>query len=360
MRHKLTRLILLFAVGKREQRQSSKVTVSAWLLGPGTPRLRLLLEFPLVGLRFLLVLAGDFLYARALFALFGGTFLLAAGLLRFLTLGLRLLAVLYTVENSVEFLNFGREASQNPWVLQRLLRFETLFWLPDQNLMEKVEKAVVLLAILPALIESFLDGLHALANILALGKISMTADFLSLLIHLMVLRNIVLRNDLLQFVRIQERRGVLPVFLLRVSDRIGDVHQLLGIVRTREDGLADLEFRHEAAETPHVDGEGVGSSQHDFWGAVVPRLQILVDLFPIEAAGAEVHEFYSRLGPGLHYDVFRLQVAVDNIFPLQKIEGVEDLDGEDADHVLPQTVVVVGSQQFVEVPVQQLKHDALN
>ena len=60
----------------------------------------------------------------------------------------------------------------------------------------------------------------------------------------------------------------------------------------------------------------------------------------------------------LEQDILRFEVAVDDAMLVEEDEALEDLDADLADEVQGQPVELVHLQQFVEVYVQQLEHQA--
>ena len=71
--------------------------------------------------------------------------------------------------------------------------------------------------------------------------------------------------------------------------------ELLRLIFAREKWVASVKLCHDAAETPHVDGRGVGNTQYDLWRTVEPGLDIGVDTLILEAAAAVVDDLDSRL-----------------------------------------------------------------
>lgn len=84
------------------------------------------------------------------------------------------------------------------------------------------------------------------------------------------------------------------------------------LVLSGEYGHADQALEHYAAEAPHVDGRGVGDSEHDFWSSIEPRLYVSVEPFQLKAAAAVVDQLYlGFVGPDQQH-VLRFEVAMDN------------------------------------------------
>jgi len=111
--------------------------------------------------------------------------------------------------------------------------------------------------------------------------------------------------------------------LRRDVDHLDDAGHLIVLGLAREDGVADVELSHDAAEAPHVDRACVGDAKHDLGGPVEPGLDIGVDPLIYESRGPEVDYLDSRFVRLLQQDVLRLQIAVDYAELLQVLEGVE-------------------------------------
>jgi Zn-dependent alcohol dehydrogenase len=74
----------------------------------------------------------------------------------------------------------------------------------------------------------------------------------------------------------------------------GQQHLHLFVLGARgEEWSAGVNFEDEAAEAPDVDLVVVGLHEDDFWGAVVPALDVGEFFAAVEAGRAEVDEFDS-------------------------------------------------------------------
>jgi hypothetical protein len=78
--------------------------------------------------------------------------------------------------------------------------------------------------------------------------------------------------------------------LRRQPQHLDDEAHLLVLVLPAEQRIPEVQFSDDAAEAPDIDFAVVGQSEDDFWGAVVPALDVGVDGLVFEAAGAEVDD----------------------------------------------------------------------
>jgi hypothetical protein len=135
----------------------------------------------------------------------------------------------------------------------------------------------------------------------------------------------------------------------RQAQDFHDEADLLVLVLAAEERVAEVQFCDDASEAPDVDFAIVGQAEDHFGGAVVPALDVGVDGFVLEAAGAEVDDLDARLVHLLQEDVLGLEVGVDDALPVQEVDAVEQLQDESADEVEGEAVVAVAFDELVEV-----------
>ena len=104
--------------------------------------------------------------------------------------------------------------------------------------------------------------------------------------------------------------------------------KLFHLVLTWEKRKTYAEFRHDASEAPHVDGTSIWNTQDDLGCSVKSRLDVCVNSLILEARAAEIYDFDAWLGWILEQNVFRLQVAMNNLIFLQILQGIEELYGK--------------------------------
>ena len=76
----------------------------------------------------------------------------------------------------------------------------------------------------------------------------------------------------------------------RQAQDFHDEAHLLVLVLAAEQRVSQVQFSDDAAEAPNVEFAIVGQAEDDLGGAVVPALDVGVDGFVLEAAGAEVDD----------------------------------------------------------------------
>ena len=136
--------------------------------------------------------------------------------------------------------------------------------------------------------------------------------------------------------------------------------QLVLLVPPGQQGLAHHQLRHEAAEAPDVHG-GVVAGRHlqdHLRGPVEPALDVAQQPALGVAAGAEVDQFDARQAVLLQQDVFRLQIAVNDLLSVDQTEcyryGVGELPHHPNFH--PSELVLL--DQLEQVQRHQLEDDA--
>ena len=80
--------------------------------------------------------------------------------------------------------------------------------------------------------------------------------------------------------------------LRRQAKHLDDEAHLFVLVLSPEERVSEVQFSDDASETPNVYLAVVGQAQDDFWGTVVPALDVGVDCLVLETAGTEVDDLY--------------------------------------------------------------------
>ena len=83
-------------------------------------------------------------------------------------------------------------------------------------------------------------------------------------------------------------------------------------------------------------------------------------MFPLKTTRPKIDQLDPGLAPILHNQIFRLQVTVYYLLPSQKIQRVQNLHRKQPYHILIEPFEAIGCQQFIKIPIQQFKNDALN
>ena len=117
------------------------------------------------------------------------------------------------------------------------------------------------------------------------------------------------------------------------TDHLHYSAELVTLAISGENRVADVQLGSDAPETPHVDSAVIGNAKHDLRSSVEPALDVGVNLFVQEGAGAKIDDLEARLVGFFEQNVFRLQVAVDDLEHLQVLEGVKQLNGKAPDQV---------------------------
>lgn len=144
-------------------------------------------------------------------------------------------------------------------------------------------------------------------------------------------------------------------------EHLEDEQQLVAVVLAREEGLAEVHLRENAADRPHVDCLGVlGQREHDLRGAVPARGHVLREIGVLlrgravarvcfEARKTEVADLEVALL--VDQEVGRLEVAVDDAAAVEVLDALEQLV-QHVGHVV--VAEVVGADDGVQVRVHVL------
>lgn len=130
---------------------------------------------------------------------------------------------------------------------------------------------------------------------------------------------------------------------------------MLVLVAAREQNLAGVELVENAAVRPHVDRVRVLDAQDNLRRAVKSRLDVSVDLLGFEAARAEIDDFDANFALLLDENVFRLEVAVDDLVLPHEVQAHHDLYGEVLRELQGNASVLVALDELEQVFSQDLK-----
>lgn len=141
-------------------------------------------------------------------------------------------------------------------------------------------------------------------------------------------------------------------------ENLHDAGQLFLFVLTRENRIASPELRKNATKRPHIDAQAVAAAENDFRTAVETRLDVSVDLLFFATRAAKVDD--SDVGfPSLaEQDVFRLEIAVNDVLLLQQNQTCHHLTRETTNEREGKPLEVVRTDELVKVDRQTGRDDA--
>lgn len=87
-------------------------------------------------------------------------------------------------------------------------------------------------------------------------------------------------------------------------------------------------------------------------------MDVGIDLLAFKAATADIYDLYPALILLLQQNIFRFQVAVNYLLPLEEVQSLEDLDRKPSDQIQREPREVGLFDEFVEVFVENLKFEA--
>lgn len=128
----------------------------------------------------------------------------------------RRLAPFLACEKSINLLDFFWDSVGYPRILQCILRLQSHFRLPHQDLRDKLTK----LRAFAIFIEPFLQSLHGPSQILALREERMLLQHLYLVLYQLVLLKVILFSDFLDLVTLAKFGRILSMMLLRHANRL--------------------------------------------------------------------------------------------------------------------------------------------
>ena len=89
-------------------------------------------------------------------------------------------------------------------------------------------------------------------------------------------------------------------------------------------------------------------------------MKVLINLLPLHATSPKIYQFYARFAPFFHHNILRLDITVNDLLLFQKTQRVQQLHSEYPNSILSQSTVIVGCDELIQIPFQQLKSYALN
>lgn len=117
-------------------------------------------------------------------------------------------------------------------------------------------------------------------------------------------------------------------------------------------------FQSLTSEAPHIDRGGVGQAENDLGRPIESALYVGVYGLVLVAGVAEVDHFDRAGALVLEEDIFRFQIAVQDLLVVEQLQALEYGDGKPLDQVHTETLVVVFANQLVHIHAQQLERDA--
>lgn len=128
---------------------------------------------------------------------------------------------------------------------------------------------------------------------------------------------------------------------IRPSKSLNKVLHLFLLVLPRKERNTSKQFPKNTPSGPHINLEAILNAHRDFGGTIIPRLYISVPGFVLEATGSQIDNLDAGLVELSEEDVFGFEVAVDDVLLAEELERGEELDGEAADELRAEAVVVV-------------------
>ena len=216
------------------------------------------------------------------------------------------------------------KAFEDPRMLQGFESRHSLYGVPDETLIQKVEEVLVVapehvLQLLLVRIPDFPSGIR------------------------LQLRNVVAREEDLA------ARGEAKHCLGRHAVEFHDVGELLHLTFPREQRKASVELGDDGTKAPHIDGCRVRYAENDLWSAVKPRLNVRIDALAHEAAAAVVDHLDARFVLLFEKNILRLHITVDQSVVVVVLQRLQNLDGEPSDQVLRHALEVVVLDELVEI-----------
>ena len=123
-----------------------------------------------------------------------------------------------------------------------------------------------------------------------------------------------------------------------------DLHKHLHLFRLAlpgEDRIAEIEFADDAAERPDIDGGSVHDAHDDFRCAIVPTLNIGIELFPLEAARSRIDDLNPSFIFLFQQYILGFQIAMNNLMPIQEIQPLQHLNRHPPNQIQIHTIELV-------------------
>ena len=100
--------------------------------------------------------------------------------------------------------------------------------------------------------------------------------------------------------------------------------------------------------------------EDDLRSSIVSRLEVIVDLFALETAGAKIDKLDSSFSPIPHDYIFRLDITVNHPFLMNKVQTIKNLECKYSDFIFFESTITVGDQKFIKIAIKKLKKHTLN
>ena len=146
--------------------------------------------------------------------------------------------------------------------------------------------------------------------------------------------------------------------LLWGTENLHDTRELLLFVFSREYRIACEQFGQYTSHTPHIDGHAIRHAQNDFRRTVETTLDISVHLFVLETTRSEIDRSNVRGQRVNQKDIFRLQIAMDNLLRMQQDQCAKHLFRETTYELQVKASEIMGLDKLVEVHPQKFSRNA--
>ena len=146
--------------------------------------------------------------------------------------------------------------------------------------------------------------------------------------------------------------------LLWGTENLHDTRELLLFVFSREYRIACEQFGQYTSHTPHIDRHAIRHAQNDFRGTVETTLNISVHLFVLETARSEINRSNVRGQRVNQEDIFRLQIAMNNLLRMQQDQCAKHLFRETTYELQVKASEVMRLDELVEIHPEKFSRNA--
>lgn len=95
--------------------------------------------------------------------------------------------------------------------------------------------------------------------------------------------------------------------------------------------MTGKKFHKHTAKRPHINGRAIFNSQHNLRRSVVSALYIVIDLLTIKTSTSKINYLDPNFILSSYHNILRLDITVDDLSFLQKVEALQYLDSKSMD-----------------------------
>jgi len=92
------------------------------------------------------------------------------------------------------------------------------------------------------------------------------------------------------------------------------------LILTWEEWISNVEFIENTSKAPHINSSTIGNAENNFGSPIESGLDIRINLLVFKTSTTKINDLNTRLVDLSKQDVLWLEITVDNIVLVEKVE----------------------------------------